>query len=338
MTFGLLAIGHSQGVAADQVSDCAQGRDLALRVKACGQIIAGAGFTSEQKAAAFRHRGQARAEAGALDDAVLDLTEAIRLNTEDAAAYDARGSARLAKGATDQAIADFSTAVRLVPQNVSFLIGRGHAFLVKGNPDAAIIDFSEAIRINPKSASAWNNKGLAWRRKGNIEQAVTDFTAAIALNPVYAVAYLNRGYAHEAAGRRAQAVADLTRALELDRTLVGAGAALKRLKVSSEPAERSARAVAEGKSLAEQNCARCHAVGTSGQSPNPKAPAFRLIQQRHPILALREPLARSIAAPHDEMPQFLLPEADIDRIVAYINSMQSGTRGWEPKTTPGGQK
>ena len=51
------------------------------------------------------------------------------------------------------------------------------------------------------------------------------------------------------------------------------------------------------------------------------APAFRVLQQRHPVLTLREPLSRGIAAPHDEMPKFALADADVDKIVAYINSL-----------------
>ena len=41
----------------------------------------------------------------------------------------------------------------------------------------------------------------------------------------------------------------------------------------------------------------------------------------HPLLALREPLSRGIAAPHDQMPKFALTESEIDRIIAYINSL-----------------
>jgi mono/diheme cytochrome c family protein len=37
--------------------------------------------------------------------------------------------------------------------------------------------------------------------------------------------------------------------------------------------------------------------------------------------ALREPLTRGIAAPHDEMPKFQLGEAEVDKVIAYINSL-----------------
>lgn len=306
---------------ADAIEDCAQARDLEMRVKACTQIISGAGFADDKKAAAYRHRGLARADAGARDAAIADLGEAIRLNGGDAAAYAGRATARLAKGEIDAAIMDFSAALRLSPRAVPTLIGRGHAYLVKGNADGAIADFSEALRIDPKSASALNNRGLAHRKKGDIDRAIDDYTAAINLNPIYALAYNNRGYAYEAKGMKVEAIADFGRALTLDRGLVGASEGLKRLKATGELQGQSERLVAEGKALVESNCARCHAVGSSGTSPNPKAPQFRQLQQRHPVRALREPLSRGIAAPHDEMPKFKLADAEIDKIIAYINSL-----------------
>ena len=58
-----------------------------------------------------------------------------------------------------------------------------------------------------------------------------------------------------------------------------------------------------------------------GTSPNPKAPPFRTVSRRHPSLALREPLSRGIAAPHDVMPHFKLSDDDVDMIIAYINSL-----------------
>jgi mono/diheme cytochrome c family protein len=56
---------------------------------------------------------------------------------------------------------------------------------------------------------------------------------------------------------------------------------------------------------------------------NKKAPEFRNLHARHPNLALREPLSRGIAAPHDEMPKFALSGPQIDTIIAYINSLST---------------
>jgi len=109
------------------------------------------------------------------------------------------------------------------------------------------------------------------------------------------------------------------------------------MKAGSYSARLREKAVSEGKALAETNYARCHAPGASGLSPNPKAAAFRVLKQRHPILALREPLSRGIAAPHDEKPKFAMPEADIDRIESYIDKLQARSRGWDTNTKAGGR-
>lgn len=311
---------------ADPLEDCARSRNTPARIAACTEIIKGAAYSREQKGPAYRNRGHARAAAGAIDEAIADFDEAIRINGADAPALAARGLARLGKGEVDPAIADLAAAVQLQPANAGYIAGRGYARLVKGEPDNAIADLTEAIRLNPKTASSFNNRGLAWRKKGDIERAIEDFSAAIAVNPSYAVAFNNRGYAYEAKGLKGEAIADFKRALDVDRTLVGAVQGLKRLKAPGPRTEESDRLIREGRGLVEAHCSRCHAVGASGASPNTKAPEFRVLHKRHPELALREPLARGIAAPHDVMPQFVLPDQDVDKIIAYINSLGRGQR------------
>ena len=66
------------------------------------------------------------------------------------------------------------------------------------------------------------------------------------------------------------------------------------------------------------------------QVPNKKAPEFRTLHARHPNLAMREPLSRGIAAPHDEMPKFTLAGPEIDAIVAYINNLSPARASWAP--------
>ena len=315
------ATGVSAVALADPLDECTRSRSLEARVRGCSQVIADANATGEQKALAYRIRGLARADAGAREQAIADLGEAIRLNGSDAWAYSGRASARLARGETDAAIGDLTAALQIAPRSVPFLIGRGHAHLVKGNADLAIADFTEAIRVDPNSASAFNNRGLAYRRKNDNDAAIADYTSAIAINPIHALAYANRGNAYESKGMGAEAIADFTRALQLDQSIASAAAGLKRLKADQTLQAEIGKLVRDGKALVEASCARCHAVGASGASPNPKAPEFRQLNRRHPIQALREPLSRSIAAPHDEMPSFALPASDIDKIVAYINSL-----------------
>ncbi len=317
--------------AADAVSDCSTGRNAQIRMRACTEVIDGPGYGVEEKVRALRSRGTARTDAGANRQAITDFSEAIRLEPGNAAAYAGRGRAKLSASDLDGAIADYGEALRLAPGSFAYLVGRGHAYLVKGAADLAIADFTEAIRINPQSPSAFNRRGLAWRRKGDLAKAIDDYTAAIQLNPIYALAYNNRGYAYEAQGRKDEAITDFQVALLLDPSLIGAKDGLKRLGAAIQLVAESEKRVREGKALVEQNCSGCHAVGPRGESPNAKAPEFRNLHARHASLALREPLSRGIAAPHDEMPRFTLSAAQIDSIVAYINSLT-------PAAKPAGER
>lgn len=324
LMLGLGAAALSGPAHADAVLDCARGRDGAARIRACGDVIKGGEFTREQKAAAFRSRAQQRNNAGALEQAIADFAEAIKLEPGNATGLAGRAQARLTTGDLTGAIADYDAALKIAPQtaaSVTWLNGRGHARLVNGQYEFAIADFSEAVRLNPKSATALNNRALAHRRKGDLALALADYTAAIGINPIYALAYNNRAYVLEQMGRKDEAADDFRKALLIDRSLVGAAEGLTRLKAGGGLGAESSRLVTEGKALVEQHCARCHAVGGSGVSPKAGAPEFRSIARRHPVQALREPLTRGIAAPHDEMPKFALGDTDIDRIVAYINSL-----------------
>jgi mono/diheme cytochrome c family protein len=62
-------------------------------------------------------------------------------------------------------------------------------------------------------------------------------------------------------------------------------------------------------------------IGLEGRSTNGNAPKFRDLSRLYTLLALREPITRGIAAPHDQMPQFAVSDEQIDMIVAYINSL-----------------
>lgn len=316
-----LIAGGAEFALADTIDDCRQTRNPALRSQACTSIIADPDATTGSKAIAFRNRGVTRADAGANDAAVADFTGALALNPEDPTTLASRGHARLALGDTVGAIADFSAAIAIAPSNTGHLISRGHAYTITGDTGRAIADFDAALVLKPDSASALNHRGLAWRKQGEVDRAIADYTAAINLNPVYALAYNNRGYAYESKGESRLAKEDFVRALLLDASLAGASAGLKRLGGTGPLAAESDALIARGKDLVEANCSRCHATGTAGDSPNPKAPLFRAIHQRHKLLALREPLSRGIAATHDEMPSFKMTEAEIDAIIAYINAL-----------------
>lgn len=313
--------GSFQLANADLMDDCREHPVPNVRLQACNDIIARTSVDLNTKAVAYQYRGNGRLEAGAFQQAIADFSEAIHINPSSSPSFAGRARAKFSTRDFLGAVADFTEALRHAPNASELYMERGHVYLLLGNVDASIIDLTKAISLNPNSASALNNRGFAFRRKGQFDSALRDYSAAIEINPAYALAYANRGYLQLARGDRSAAIGDLRRALLLDPSLITARNALRKLGSETSVAAESDRLVRDGHLLAEQNCRSCHAIGIDGKSTNIKAPEFRNLKRRHALIALREPITRGIAAPHENMPQFLLTADQTDAIIAYINSL-----------------
>jgi mono/diheme cytochrome c family protein len=77
-----------------------------------------------------------------------------------------------------------------------------------------------------------------------------------------------------------------------------------------------------GEELLQKNCAACHAIGRTGESPHKDAPTFRTLGQRYPIEALEEALGEGIMSGHPDMPEFRFEGDDVGDIIAYLKSVQ----------------
>lgn len=81
-------------------------------------------------------------------------------------------------------------------------------------------------------------------------------------------------------------------------------------------------AIASGKSFVEKNCSGCHAVGPTGESKHPDAPAFRTLSKRYPLVALEESLAEGISTGHPDMPEFDVRPREISNTIRYLDTIQ----------------
>jgi mono/diheme cytochrome c family protein len=93
-------------------------------------------------------------------------------------------------------------------------------------------------------------------------------------------------------------------------------AATVRVASASEETER-------GKALLTRDCASCHAIGPTGESPRQNAPAFRTLGQRYPVESLEEALAEGIMTGHPDMPEFSFDADDVGAIIDYLKSIQA---------------
>jgi len=150
------------------------------------------------------------------DRAIVDYTEAIRLDPKFAFAYNNRCNAYHRKGDNDRAIADCTEAIRLDPKYAFAYNNRGLAYAGKGDYDRAIVDYTEAIRLDPKYALAYNNRGNAYFKKGDYDRAISDYTEAIRLDPKLASALYWRGVAKQRKGDKRGGDSDIAAARSID--------------------------------------------------------------------------------------------------------------------------
>jgi cytochrome c len=78
---------------------------------------------------------------------------------------------------------------------------------------------------------------------------------------------------------------------------------------------------ARGRAIAERHCARCHAIGREGASPQPLAIPFRELPKRYPVAQLAEALAEGIVTGHPMMPEFTFDPPQIEALIAYLESL-----------------
>lgn len=86
-----------------------------------------------------------------------------------------------------------------------------------------------------------------------------------------------------------------------------------------------------GEALAQQHCARCHAIDDMSDSPMGLAPPFRDLSKRYPIEYLAEALAEGIVTGHPAMPRFTFEPREIDALLTFIGSLTPSTEPLPPR-------
>jgi tetratricopeptide (TPR) repeat protein len=134
-------------------------------------------------------RGQVWESLGELDIAILDYSEAIRLNSKSPMALYNRGNIWLRKGEYDKATADFDEMIDGNLMVADAYNSRGSASYYKRDYERALAEYNEAIRRDPKSASAWCNRANTRYQRGEFKRALADCNEAVRLDPNFANAY-----------------------------------------------------------------------------------------------------------------------------------------------------
>jgi WD40 repeat protein/tetratricopeptide (TPR) repeat protein len=170
------------------------------------QIVATLSRVIEQhpdESTAWFFRGTARIKLEQNPEAVLDLTQAAKLNPQSFASRRNRGAAHINLGEWAEAESDFSEAIALDSRNPDYWRLRGIARLASGDHESAKTDFDEARARGGKAEQMWRD-------------VVAEMDGAVTRAPDDARVWAARGWARLQLGQWKAAAADLSKALEID--------------------------------------------------------------------------------------------------------------------------
>jgi cytochrome c len=77
-----------------------------------------------------------------------------------------------------------------------------------------------------------------------------------------------------------------------------------------------------GRAILQEFCARCHAIGKTGNSRQPSALPFRNLGRSFDLDQFPRVLERGISSGHPDMPEFKFSEDDARAVSAYLRSIQ----------------
>ncbi|MGH8101330.1 MAG: tetratricopeptide repeat protein [Chthoniobacterales bacterium] len=107
---------------------------------------------------AYQHRAFAAASQQKYQDAIADLSEALRVNPQDARTYEQRAAMEMNTKEYDKALADYSQAIKLHPDEISNFLYRGYIYELRGDKKNAMADTESALKLDPTNQKALDRK------------------------------------------------------------------------------------------------------------------------------------------------------------------------------------
>jgi tetratricopeptide (TPR) repeat protein len=145
-----------------------------------------------------------------LQNALQDMTRAIKINPETGDFYYRLGKVYTHLEEYEQAVINMTKAIELDPQIADAYGLRGLAYIQLNQFQKALEDANAAIMIDPNDASFFVWRGSAYARLKKNEQAVYDFTAAMQIDPDVTNSYILRGMVYCNMGKYQEALDDIT--------------------------------------------------------------------------------------------------------------------------------
>jgi tetratricopeptide (TPR) repeat protein len=197
-------------------------QDYSRIIESCRRALASqpsdeiGGYANDLAAWSFNRRGQLKADAGQIREAMLDFDDAIRADPECWRAVHNRGVLRAQAGQFEKAFDDFNRTIQIKPDFAKAYSNRGALFVVANNLEAALKDYGRSIELDADLAVAHRGRGRVCHLLGRLDEAIAHYDAAVQLSPDDSYAVVSRADLLTDMGRYVDANAQYEHAIELD--------------------------------------------------------------------------------------------------------------------------
>lgn len=197
-------------------------------------------YANDLGAWALNRRGELKADAGRVEEAMVDFDDALRMDPKRWRAVHNRGVLLAQRGAFAEAFEAFNRTIALNPEFAKPYSNRAALYVQAGDLQAAMRDFERAIALDPDLAVAHKGRGRVCHMLGRTDEALQHFDAAMILSPADAQGAASRADLLMDMGRYAQAIEGYRQAISLDPQLPSAYRNLAWLQATCpDPAHRN---------------------------------------------------------------------------------------------------
>ena len=91
-------------------------------------------------------------------NAILDFSEAIKINPRDARVYEQRAAVEMKITDYDKALADYSEAIKLNPNEMRDYLYRAYIYEIKGDIKNSMADTDRVLKLDRKNQQALSRK------------------------------------------------------------------------------------------------------------------------------------------------------------------------------------
>jgi len=215
-TAELLAAAHQSAEVAKTEADFTAIFEQCQQIPASKATKEETAFGRQLAAWSLNRRGQLRARAGHMEDAMDDFNLAIRIDATCWRALHNRGVLLAQAGQFEQAFNDFHHTIELNPDFAKAYSNRAALYVLAGELEPALGDYQQAIELDPEFAIAHRGYGRSCHLLGRTDEALEHLTRAIELAPKDSAALASRGDLLTDLGRYSAAESDYEQSLAVN--------------------------------------------------------------------------------------------------------------------------